>query len=259
MNRVVGYVRVSTDEQAAEGVSLDAQRAKIKAWATLNDCMLHCIYSDEGISGKAMNNRPGLNDALAEAKKMPGTVFVIYSISRLTRSALDAIRIGQDLKAANVDFVSLTEQIDTTTAMGMAFYQIVAVLAELERTQTVERTKSALDHKRSQGEALGNVPFGFSNTNPRREHGNFAGRLVPNGAEMPTLRRMLELRKEGHGWSTIAVMLDNQKLAPRSTANGKWDRGSVRRIVAYYTTGNGQKLMKELADGEGSNLATETE
>src|SRR5512143_899149 len=91
--RAIGYVRVSTEEQAREGVSVDMQQTKIRAWCELNDCALADIYTDAGISGKRADNRPGLAQALASCT--PGSVLIVYSLSRLARSTRDTLDIAE--------------------------------------------------------------------------------------------------------------------------------------------------------------------
>jgi hypothetical protein len=94
--RAIGYVRVSTAEQAAEGVSLDAQRARIAAWAHANAAELTAVYTDAGLSGGRADNRPGLQAAL-DAACTAKAALVVYSLSRLARSTRDAITISERL------------------------------------------------------------------------------------------------------------------------------------------------------------------
>jgi site-specific DNA recombinase len=90
--KVIGYARVSTEKQVKEGISLEAQVAKIKAWAELNDSEIISIFKDAGISG-AKENREGLNQALELATK-EGAALVVYSLSRLSRSTRLTCEIG---------------------------------------------------------------------------------------------------------------------------------------------------------------------
>ena len=90
----IGYVRVSTEEQATEGVSLDAQRAKVLAYCGLHSLGLAQTYADEGLSGKRADNRPGLQSAITHACESRG-VLVVHSLSRLARSTRDAIDIAE--------------------------------------------------------------------------------------------------------------------------------------------------------------------
>ena len=160
MATAIGYIRVSTEGQATDGVSLDAQRAKIEAWAMLNDYELAAVHVDAGISGKNCN-RPGLQDALADCKK--GSALVVYSLSRLSRSVRDTMDIGDKLAKVGADLVSLSEKIDTTSAAGKMIFRLLAVMNEFERDQISERTTAALQFKKSLGEKTGGaIPYGFT-------------------------------------------------------------------------------------------------
>lgn len=90
MNSAIGYVRVSTVDQATNGVSVNAQRERIRAWCVANEYELVGVYTDAGVSGKRADNRPGLQSALDKACKS-GAALVVYSLSRLARSTKDAI------------------------------------------------------------------------------------------------------------------------------------------------------------------------
>ena len=114
MRNVIGYVRVSTEQQAAEGISLDAQRAKIAAWCELNGYSLAGIFIDAGISGKRADNRPELQKALTAVTECRG-VLLVYSLSRLARSTKNTLAISDRLEMAGADLVSLSEKIDTTS------------------------------------------------------------------------------------------------------------------------------------------------
>ena len=94
MKKAIGYIRVSTEQQADEGISLPAQRAKITAWCALNDYELITIYEDAGISGKTVIKRPQLQAALSEMKK--GMALVVYSLSILARSTKNCIEIADE-------------------------------------------------------------------------------------------------------------------------------------------------------------------
>ena len=155
---MIGYVRVSTDKQADEGISLEAQQDKIASWADLNGYDLGHIFIDAGISGKATRNRPGLQDALNAIEK--GDALVTYSLSRLSRSTVDTIRLADQLEKAGADLVSISERIDTTTAAGKMVFRMLVVLNEFERDLVSERTRSALQFKKAQGgKRLGDAVF----------------------------------------------------------------------------------------------------
>src|SRR6266540_4221445 len=148
-----GYTRVSSEGQATEGVSLDAQRARIAAWCAANDAELIDTFVDAGISGGRADNRPGLQRALDAVCRGKGHVLVVYSLSRMARSTKDTISISEHLHKSGANLVSLSEKIDTTSAAGKMVFRLLAVLAEFERDLASERTKLAAAYKRARGEA----------------------------------------------------------------------------------------------------------
>lgn len=128
--QAIGYVRVSTAQQATDGVSLEAQRERIIAWCRANGYTLGEIHVDHGLSGARADNRPALQAALKQAAEAKATV-VTYSLSRVARSTTDAIAISERLRQSGADLVSLSEHIDTTTAAGKMVFRMLAVLAAI--------------------------------------------------------------------------------------------------------------------------------
>jgi len=158
MLKAIGYLRVSTQGQVDDGVSLEAQRAKINAWCEVTDYKLVSVFVDEGISGKSTTNRDGLRSALDAVGK--GDALIAYSMSRLTRSTKDMLIMAEGLEKRGVDLVSICEKIDTTSASGRMIFRMLAVLGEFERDLVSERTRSALQYKKAQGERVGNIAYG---------------------------------------------------------------------------------------------------
>jgi DNA invertase Pin-like site-specific DNA recombinase len=216
----IGYVRVSTEGQAQDGVSMDAQEAKVRAWADLNGAESVTVFTDAGISGKRADNRPGLQDALNSVSK--GDALVVYSLSRLARSTKDTITIADTLDRRGADLVSLSEKIDTTTAAGKMVFRMLAVLAEFERDQVSERTRFALAHKRATGEKTGgDVPYGY-----RME----AGRLVPDTGEQKAVALIRELRDAGNSLRQIARELEQRGYRTK-TGRRHWHPKTVAAII----------------------------
>ena len=185
--KTIGYIRVSTLGQVEDGVSLDAQEAKVRSWADLNGAEEVVIFRDEGISGKRSDNRPGLQAALDMVGK--GDALVVYSLSRLSRSTKDTLILSEILLKKEADLVSLSEKIDTTTAAGKMVFRMLAVLSEFERDQISDRTRFALAHKRANGEKTGGtVPFGYRVR---------AGKLYRHAEEQKAVSMILNLRAEG--------------------------------------------------------------
>lgn len=217
--RVIGYVRVSTQGQADDGVSLDAQEAKVRAWSDLNAADDVVIFRDEGISGSRSDNRPGLAAAMDAIGR--GDALVTYSLSRLSRSTRDTLELADALAKKDADLVSLSEKVDTTTAAGKMVFRMLAVLSEFERDQVSDRTRFALQHKKAKGEKTGgDCPFGFR---ARK------GRLVRHAEEQKTVRAILELRNKGLSYRAIGRKL---KAAGMTRRDGslEWHPEAVRRI-----------------------------
>ena len=218
MKKAIGYIRVSTEQQADEGISLAAQRAKIEAWCELNDYELVAIYEDAGVSGKTVSKRPQLQAALAEMKK--GMALVVYSLSRLARSTKNCIEIADELKSAGSDLVSLTEKIDTSSAMGEFFFTLIAALGQMERKVIGERTKAALAHKKAIGEKYAPVPFGYK---------EIEGRLEVVKHEALLVAEINQKRAAGYTLQSIAHYLNEKGVMGKQ--GGKWYASSVSCIL----------------------------
>ena len=221
-NRAIGYVRVSTAGQATDGVSIDAQTARIRQWCACNGYDLAETFTDAGISGKRADNRPGLRRALDAACKRRAAL-VVYSLSRLERSTRDAIEIAERLDKAGADLVSLTERIDTTTAAGKMVFRMLAVLAEFERDLVSERTTAALAHKRRNGERTGGIPYGW-----RLESDGVT--LVAIDSEQAIIADIRAMRRIGKSYRTIADELTRRGV-PTKKGRGEWLHSAVLGIV----------------------------
>lgn len=215
--KAVGYIRVSTQGQAEEGVSLQAQKAKIEAWCLANDYELTAIYEDAGISG-IKSDREGLHKALEATTS--GDALIVYSLSRLTRSTKDMLHLSEQLERRNIDLVSLTEKIDTTTAAGKMVFRMLAVLNEFERDQIAERTKAALSHKKAKGEKYSPVPFGYKEVK---------GRLIEVKREASIVAEILEQREQGSTLAAIANNLNTKGIEGKR--GGKWYPSTVAYLI----------------------------
>ncbi len=204
----VGYRRVSTQEQAREGVSLDAQQARITAYCQAQGLELAGVHSDDGISGRKASNRPGLDQALRVICSARG-VLVVYSLSRLARSTKDAILIAERLDNAQAQLVLLSESVDTRTASGRMFYAVLAALAAFESDLIGERTKLALDHKRrARQRYCANAPYGWTFSSD--------GSLRPLAAEQRVVRHMVALRNRGLSLRAIEATLAHDGVKNRN-------------------------------------------
>lgn len=146
---IIGYARVSTEDQ-----NLDLQIEAIKKYAQEQNEPYE-IYSEKESGGKA--NRKELANAIKAAQK--GNKFVIYKLDRLARSTKQLYDVAGDLEKKEVEFISLSDNIDTTTAIGKAMFGMLAVFAEFERSIIQERTKAGLESARKKGRTGGRPPL----------------------------------------------------------------------------------------------------
>ena len=217
--KAVAYTRVSTFAQAEDGVSLDAQAAKIRAWAELNGYEFGGLFSDAGLSG-AKANRPGLAAALDAVGK--GDALVVYSLSRLARNTSHTLEIASELDKRGADLVSLSEKIDTTTAAGKMVFRMLAVLSEFERDQLAERTKLAMSHMKAQGQRVGSIPYG-------KRLADDGVTLTDDDTEQETISLVRSLRHNGYTLTAIASELKARGFQPKGKA---WHPQTVKNILA---------------------------
>lgn len=210
MKRALGYVRVSTEEQAKGGVSLDMQRAKIQAYAALEDMELVEILADEGISGCSIKSRLGVQRLLQMVKAREVQAVIIYALDRLARNTTEALEMSRLMDQRSIGLHSMTEKLDTGSAHGRFFFTLLASLAEMERGIISERISAAMERKREKGEAL--------NNNPAYGYRIVDFRVVPDLEEQQVLRRIRSLRTEGH---TIHGIIDVLSREGRFNRRGR--------------------------------------
>lgn len=223
--KAVFYVRCSTEGQATEGVSLEAQLTKLRAWAEFSDAEVVGIFEDAGISGMR-DDRPGLAAAMETACKHQAAL-VVYSLSRLSRSTSHTIELAERLGKAKAELISLSEKIDTTTAAGKMVFRMLATLAEFERDQIAERTTAALAHKKANSERVGTIPFGYDLAGDGKT-------LTPNAAELEAASIMRQLRGDGLSYRRIAAELDARQV-PTKKGSGTWTHTAVKSILERKT------------------------
>lgn len=207
---VVGYVRVSTGEQADSGAGLEAQRQAIAAEAERKGWRLIHVYEDAGASGKSMNGRHGLERAIDAVERGEADALVVSKLDRLSRSLLDFAALMERGRRRGWNLVALDLGVDTSTPAGEMMANVLATFAQFERRLIGQRTRDALAVKRAQGVTLGR----------------------PRTMSVETVERIRELRRLGMSISDIAHELNNDGV-PTATGRGRWHPPGVARALSW--------------------------
>ena len=215
------YTRVSTQEQAKEGYSIGEQAERLKAYCGAMGWAVYNTYTDAGYSG-ANIDRPGLQALITDAKNHKVDKVVVYKLDRLSRSQKDALFLIEDVFLKNgVDFVSITENFNTSTPFGKAALGIAACFAQLEREQIRERMMMGIDAMVMEGKWHGGIiPYGYDYKDKL---------LVVNESEAAQIREMYRLFVNGMALSQIEKEFFERGYTNR---NGRWTLYRIRYIIA---------------------------
>ena len=205
--RVIGYVRVSTDGQSESGASVEHQRECIRKECARRGLELVRIAEDDGISGKNLN-RPALQGALRDLIDGNAEVLMAAKLDRLSRSVKDVCQIGDMAGHHGFELILLDAQIDTTSPYGRAQLNMMATFAQLERELIGQRTKDALAVKKAQGVRLG-APTSI-------------------GAEVE--EKILAMRAGGMSMNRIADALNAEKV-PTAKGGARWYPMTVKKVI----------------------------
>ena len=198
--KAVVYARVSTAQQAEQGVSLDSQISKCNEYATGHGLRVIDIAID-ALSGKD-TNRPALQRVIKLAEKRKIQHILVWNIDRLTRSTIDGLMMVEMLtrKGVNLHEVEKSKVVDVTTSENEFFTTIELAIKKLERRKISDRTRTALAHKRAQGNRVsGKAPYGFTFEN---------GKVVENPSEQATISRAKALQADGYSLRKISKQLE---------------------------------------------------
>jgi DNA invertase Pin-like site-specific DNA recombinase len=218
--KAIGYERVSTDEQATEGISLDAQRARIEAYCVAKDWDLISIECDSK-SGKNMK-RPGLQRVIERLKEID--VLVVCKFDRLTRSVLDLNRMLGTFATWHVALVSIAEGLDATTANGELVMNLLMSVSQFERAIIGERTRDVMSYLKSNGRVHSGPVYGYDAKN---------GELIENEHEQQVIKAMKVWRREGLTYRSIVSRLNLAEVPTKK--GGRWDSKTVQRLVLRPT------------------------
>lgn len=207
-NLVVAYLRVSTEEQAVSGAGLEAQRNTIEAEASRRGWTIVAYFSDEGISGKSIANRPALAEALAAIESGAASALIVAKLDRLSRSVSDASAMLDRAARGGWRIFSADLAIDTTSPAGEAAASMMIVFSQLERRLISQRTKDALAVKKAQGVRLGR----------------------PSVLPREVVAGIVENHRAGISLNRIAVQL-NETGVDTARGGGRWYASTVKAVL----------------------------
>jgi DNA invertase Pin-like site-specific DNA recombinase len=209
-HRIIGYSRVSTDEQADSGLGLAAQRAALEAEVERRGVPVDWV-EDAGFSGKSLH-RPGIEKALADLAAGKADTLLVSKLDRLTRSLYDLAGLMDRARRERWALVALDLAVDTASPSGEAMTNMMGTFAQFERRMIGQRTKDALAVKKAQGVRL--------------------GRPVVTSPEVSA--RIAQLRSVGHSLAAIAATLNAEGVAA-SHGGRQWWPSSVQSVLASQT------------------------
>ena len=155
------YIRVSTQEQAQQGFSLAAQQEALENYAKALGYEVLKVYKDEGKSAENIQQRPEMMEMLQDAEKKKFSAIFIYKLNRFSRSIKYLILTIDKLKDWGIDFVSLQDKIETTSASGKLMFHIISAFAEFERNIIGDRTLFGMQRKAKEGGFITKAPKGY--------------------------------------------------------------------------------------------------
>lgn len=239
--KLIGYLRVSTEEQATGGQSLKAQRERLEAWAKLYGHALEVVLEDAGASGKSLE-RPGLREALGRLEAGEFDGLLVAKLDRLTRSVRD---LGELLEGvfARACLVSVAEQIDTSTAAGRLVVHVLGAVAQWERETIAERTREVLRSMKARGLRTGSVPHG-------RKVGVDGSTLELDEGEVKAALLARKLRRRGA--SLRAIGLELWRSGHYSRRGGPWDT-----VAGPPAPWNAKSVRALLEHGPGAKQAAQ--
>lgn len=218
--KVVGYLRVSTDEQT---LGPEAQRAALERWCAVHQATLVAVYSEQGVSGgAALDKRPALLAALAALKEHGAGVLLVAKRDRLARDTMLAAMVERLAEREGATVLTADGTGDGDGPEAVLMRRIVDAFAEYERLLIKARTRAALAVKRARGERTGHVPYGW-------QLGTDGIHLEPHPAEQEARRLIHEGRQAGLTLRAIGERLAARGLVPRG--GGRWHVQTIANVL----------------------------
>ncbi|MDU1349274.1 recombinase family protein [uncultured Clostridium sp.] len=229
--RIAIYCRVSTIEQAEEGYSIDEQERLLTEWCSKMDYIVTKCYSDRGISGKAINNRPALKELLKDAENKEFDMVLVWKINRISRRLTHVLEIAETLERNNITFKSYSEPFETDTPAGKMQFQMMALVGEFERGTIAQNVKMGMCAKAKSGEWCGGQVLGYDLVPLEKQQGAKRTKtvLTINEKEAESVRLIFNEYANGKGYKAITNKLN--KLGYKTKKGNNFSVGSIRDIL----------------------------
>lgn len=206
--KVAIYARVSTEEQAEQGYSIEAQLDTLRDYCKRNGLDIYQKYVDAGFSGKSIEGRLALQRLLKDANKDLFQMVLVWKVSRLARKTVDFLNMIEDFKDKGIHFRSFSENFETETPIGQFVLQMISGIGELELKTIVENVKMGMKQRAKTGKHNGKLPLGYrAIADPSDPSGR--SKVVVVEAEAITIQKIFELYAAGRGLKSIANELNH--------------------------------------------------
>ena len=231
IEQVAIYCRVSTIEQAEEGYSIDEQERLLRDWCNKMNYSVYKVYSDRGISGKDIKNRPALRELLKDAEERKFQMVISWKINRISRKLSDVLKIVDILEQNNIAFNSYSEQFDNSTPAGKMQFQMMALIGEFERGTIAQNVKMGMCAKAKSGEWCGGQVLGYDLVPVENQEGakRRKSKLTINKKEAESVRFIFNEYVSGKGYKAITNQLN--KLGYKTKKGNDFSVGSIREIL----------------------------
>ena len=231
IEHVAIYCRVSTIEQAEEGYSIDEQERLLRDWCNKMNYSVYKVYSDRGISGKDIKNRPALRELLKDAEERKFQMVISWKINRISRKLSDVLKIVDILEQNSIAFNSYSEQFDNSTPAGKMQFQMMALIGEFERGTIAQNVKMGMCAKAKSGEWCGGQVLGYDLVPVENQEGakRRKSKLTINKKEAESVRFIFNEYVSGKGYKAITNQLN--KLGYKTKKGNDFSVGSIREIL----------------------------
>lgn len=211
--RVAIYTRVSTEEQAVEGYSLEEQQLLIRERCQQMNYAVAAVYEDAGISGKDIKHRPAMQQLLEDAAGKKFDMVMSWKINRISRRLSDAIKIVDILEKYGISYQSYSEPFDSSTPAGKMQFQMMALIGEFERNTIAQNVKMGMLAKAKSGEWCGGIPplgYYWKEVKENENRTRKKSCLAVQEQEAEVVRKIYTLYASGKGYKAIVNQLNKE-------------------------------------------------